>query len=77
MAVLVSSEPSTRAIGDISIVQKFPDVFPDEILGLPPEREIDFAIDLIPGTAPISRAPYRMAPLELKELKTQLEELLQ
>ena len=44
--------------------------------GLPPEREIDFPIDLVPGTAPISLPPYRMAPAELKELKTQLQELV-
>lgn len=53
----------------------FPDVFPDEIPRLPPVREIDFTIKLAPGIAPISRAPYCMAPAELRELKTQLEEL--
>ncbi|KAA0047657.1 pol protein [Cucumis melo var. makuwa] len=51
------------------MVRKYPDVFPDELSGLPSHREIDFAIELEPGTAPISRAPYRMAPAELKELK--------
>ncbi|KAA0036560.1 retrotransposon protein, putative, Ty3-gypsy subclass [Cucumis melo var. makuwa] len=51
------------------VVREYPDVFPDELLGLSPPREIDFAIELEPGTAPISRAPYRMAPAELKELK--------
>ncbi|KAA0036176.1 gag-protease polyprotein [Cucumis melo var. makuwa] len=53
-----------------------PDVFPDELPGLPPPREIDFGIELEPDTAPISRVPYRMAPAELKELKVQLQELL-
>jgi hypothetical protein len=52
------------------------DVFPEELLGIPPDREIEFTIDLLPNTAPISKAPYRMAPLELKELKDQLQELL-
>ncbi|XP_073152896.1 uncharacterized protein [Henckelia pumila] len=52
------------------------DIFPDEIPGLPPMREIDFSIELVPVTLPISKAPYRMAPLELKELKDQLEDLL-
>ncbi|KAK5775521.1 hypothetical protein PVK06_043419 [Gossypium arboreum] len=59
----------------VLIVCEFPDVFPEEFPGLPPNREIDFAIDLLPGTAPISIAPYRMALTELKELKAQLQEL--
>ena len=50
--------------------------FPDELPGLPPSREIEFAIDLIPGSKPASKAPYRMAPAELKELKVQLQGLL-
>ena len=54
------------------MVGEFTDVFPEEITRLPPDREVDLAIELMPGTAPISRAPYRMAPLELKELKEQL-----
>ncbi|KAA0061277.1 pol protein [Cucumis melo var. makuwa] len=58
------------------VVREYPDVFPDELPGLPPLREIDFAIELEPDTAPILRAPYRMAPAELKELKVQLQELL-
>ena len=53
----------------------FADVFPDEFPGLPPHREIDFSIDLYPGTDPISVAPFQMAPIELKELKLQLQEL--
>ena len=51
-------------------------MFPDDLPGLPPEREIDFPIDLVPGTTPIFLPPYRMAPAELKELKTQLQELV-
>ncbi|KAA0032467.1 pol protein [Cucumis melo var. makuwa] len=58
------------------VVRDYPDVFPKELPGLPPHREIEFAIELEPGTVPISRAPYRMAPAELKELKVQLQELL-
>ena len=61
---------------DIPIVKEFPDVFPDDISGLPPDRAIEFVIELIPRTKPISIPPYRMAPTELKELKAQLEELL-
>ncbi|WVZ63548.1 hypothetical protein U9M48_013172 [Paspalum notatum var. saurae] len=60
----------------IPVVCKFPDVFLEELPGLPPERDVEFRIELIPGTAPISKRPYRMAPDELKELKTQLQEQL-
>ncbi|XP_074267064.1 uncharacterized protein LOC141590366 [Silene latifolia] len=60
----------------IPVVQYFQDVFPDEIPGLPPQRDIDFVIDLKPGAGPISKLPYRMGPKELEELKKQLEELL-
>ncbi|GJZ15764.1 putative reverse transcriptase domain-containing protein, partial [Tanacetum coccineum] len=59
------------------VVQNFLDVFPDELPGLPPEHEVEFTIELIPSVEPISKAPYRMAPVELKELKDQLQELLE
>ena len=55
---------------------EFQDIFPEELPGLPPEREIDFCIDVVPGTDPMSMPPYRMAPAELSELKEQLQELL-
>src|SRR3954464_14305157 len=58
---------------DIPVVRDFLDVFPEELPGMPPDRSVDFVVDLIPGTAPISRRPYRMAPRELAELKIQLE----
>ena len=61
---------------DLEVVNEFLDVFPEEIPGMPPKREIDFTIDLVPGTAPISKAPYRMAPAEMGELKEQLQDLL-
>jgi hypothetical protein len=50
-------------------VKEYPDVFPEELPGLPPNRDIEFAINLAPGTAPIAKRPYRMITLELKELK--------
>ena len=61
---------------DIPVVREFLDVFPEDLPCIPPDREIDFQIELAPGTEPISKAPYRMAPLELKELKVQMEELV-
>ncbi|WVZ58395.1 LOW QUALITY PROTEIN: hypothetical protein U9M48_008672 [Paspalum notatum var. saurae] len=60
----------------IPVVRDFRDVFPEELSGLPPDRDVEFSIDLVLGTAPISRRPYRMAPGELKELKMQLQEQL-
>ncbi|WVZ97495.1 hypothetical protein U9M48_043024 [Paspalum notatum var. saurae] len=65
-----------QEIKKIPVVCEFPDVFPEELPGLPLDRDVEFKIDLIPGTAPVSRRPYRMAPDELKELKTQLQEWL-
>jgi hypothetical protein len=58
------------------VVQGFADVFPDELPGMPPDRDVEFVIELQPGTTPISKRPYRMPPKELAELKTQLQDLL-
>lgn len=69
-------EDSEKKSLDHPVLQEFIDVFPDEILGMPPKRDINFHIDLIPGAEPISRAPYRMTTQELSELKLQLVELL-
>ena len=63
-------------LADVRVVSRFPNVFPEELPRLPPDREIEFEIELLLGTMPISRTPYRMAPVELKELKQQLQELL-
>ncbi|MCI14415.1 RNA-directed DNA polymerase (Reverse transcriptase), partial [Trifolium medium] len=61
----------------LPVVYEFPDVFSDDISDLPPEREVEFAIDVMPGTSPISMAPYRLSVTELEKLKEQLEELLE
>src|SRR5262249_44563867 len=76
---LISMEKEEESLktDDVAIVNEFPDVFLNELLGLPPKREIDIEIDLVPNMEPISKAPYRMAPIELKELKKQLQELLE
>jgi hypothetical protein len=65
------------AAESISVVEEFMDVFPGELPGMPPEREVEFYIDQILGTAPIEKRPYRMAPIELAELKLQIVELQQ
>lgn len=62
------------SVQQIPIVCEYEDVF-QKVSGLPPKREIDFTIELIPGTTPIARAPYRMAPVEMQELKNQIQEL--
>jgi hypothetical protein len=57
------------------VVDEFPDVFPDDLPGMPPDRDIEFIIELLPGTAPIAKRPYRMGVKELEELKKQIKEL--
>ena len=64
------------SIEDIRVVCEYPDVFPDDLPGMPPECDIEFIIDLLPGTAPIAKRPYRMSVGELEKLKAQLKELL-
>ena len=73
---VVETENEGILVDEIPVVREFPDVFPDDIADLPPDREVEFTIDLIPGTEPISIPPFRMAPAELRDLKAQLEELL-
>jgi hypothetical protein len=65
-----------KALEDLRVVSEFPDVFPEDLLGMPPDCDIEFSIQLIPGTAPISKRPYRMNVKDLAELKKQIEELL-
>ena len=76
LAHVVNTRSREVRLEDVLVVRDFLDVFHDDLPGLPLERELDFPIDLVPGTAPISLPPYRMAPAELKELKTQLQELV-
>ncbi|GJY95681.1 putative reverse transcriptase domain-containing protein [Tanacetum coccineum] len=64
-----------KQIEDVPIIRDFPEVFPEDLPGLPPARPVEFQIDLIPGAAPVARAPYRLAPSEMKELSEQLQEL--
>ena len=76
LALILDSKRGQVDVGKIPIVREFPNVFPEELPGIPLEREVDLSIRIVPGTAPVSRAPYRMAPAKLKELKVQLQELL-
>jgi len=70
--VTTATTSSLPPLKDVPIVREFPDVFLDELPGIPPERDVEFSIELVPGTGPIAKAPYRMAPSELKELKFNL-----
>nr|GEU44508.1 reverse transcriptase domain-containing protein [Tanacetum cinerariifolium] len=64
-----------KQLEDVPVVQDYPEVFPKDLTGLPPTRPVEFQIDLIPRTAPVARAPYRLAPSEMKELSKQLQDL--
>ena len=75
IVALAEKRSIVEHIRSILVVDEYGDVFLDEILKLPPIRDVDFTIDLIPGAGPVSMAPYRMAPAELTELKKQIEDL--
>ena len=76
LASIVAREKGGSHPLNFPVVKKFLNVFPNDLPGLPPHREVNFSIDIVPSTAPISFIPYRMAPVELKELKIQIDELL-
>ncbi|GKG33442.1 hypothetical protein Tco_0433601, partial [Tanacetum coccineum] len=64
-----------KRLEDVPTVRDFMEVFPEDLPGLPPTRQVEFQIDLVPGATPVARAPYRLAPSELQELSTQLQEI--
>nr|GEZ48700.1 reverse transcriptase domain-containing protein [Tanacetum cinerariifolium] len=74
-AQVTESELAKKQLQDVPVIYIFPEVFPDDLPGLPPPRQVEFKIELIPGAAPVVRAPYHLAPSELKELSDQLKEL--
>jgi hypothetical protein len=76
LSVVAHAEASPN-LASIPVVCEFPDIFPEDLPRLPPDRDVEFMIELEPGIAPISRRPYRMAPQELAKMKKQLEELLE
>ncbi|GJS22119.1 putative reverse transcriptase domain-containing protein [Tanacetum coccineum] len=71
----IEDKSGEKRLEDVPIVRDFPEVFPEDLSGLPPTRQVEFQIDLVPGVAPVARAPYRLAPSEMKELSEQLQEL--
>nr|GEZ27830.1 putative reverse transcriptase domain-containing protein [Tanacetum cinerariifolium] len=72
---VTEKEPAKKQLQDVPVICNFPEVFPDDLPGLPPPRQVEFKIELIPRAAPVTRAPYRLAPSELKELSDRLKEL--
>ena len=70
-------EKKRKVVADVPVVNEFPDVFLEDLPGIPPERQVEFRIDLVPGAVPVAKAPYRLAPPEMQELSKQLEELLE
>nr|GFA70167.1 putative reverse transcriptase domain-containing protein [Tanacetum cinerariifolium] len=75
VAQVVEKEPIERRLEDVLVIYKFPDVFPKDLPGLLPPRQVEFEMELVPGAAPVARAPYRLAPSKMKELAKQLQEL--
>ncbi|GKA35802.1 hypothetical protein Tco_0722293 [Tanacetum coccineum] len=72
---VIEKKSDKKRLEDIPVVREFPEVFPEDLPGLPPICQVEFQIDLIPGAAPVARAPYRFAPSEMQELSNQLQEL--
>ena len=76
LAHIIDARKEAQEIKDFPVVRDFPDVFPEDLPGIPPPRQVEFRIDLIPGATPVAKAPYRLAPAEMQELSSQLNELL-
>ncbi|GJR44387.1 putative reverse transcriptase domain-containing protein [Tanacetum coccineum] len=77
LAHVTEKKSKEKQLEDVPIICDFPEVFPDDLPRLPPPRQVEFQIDLVPGAAPIARAPYRLAPSEIRELSIQLQGLLE
>ncbi|GJY61028.1 hypothetical protein Tco_0461685 [Tanacetum coccineum] len=75
MSKKTEDKSEEKRLEDVPIVREFLEVFSEDLPGLLPARQVEFQIDLVPGAAPVARAPYRLAPAELQELSTQLQEL--
>nr|GEZ93551.1 putative reverse transcriptase domain-containing protein [Tanacetum cinerariifolium] len=75
LAQVTGTMSKEKRVEDVPVIRDFPEVFPEDLPGLPPPRQVEFCIDLLPGATPMARVPYRLAPSELKELSEQLKEL--
>ncbi|GKD69146.1 hypothetical protein Tco_1323236 [Tanacetum coccineum] len=77
LAYITEKKSKEKRMEDVPVIHDFLEVFPEELPGLPPPRQVEFRIDLVSGAAPVARTPYRLAPSEMKELSVQLQELLE
>ncbi|GJU27281.1 putative reverse transcriptase domain-containing protein [Tanacetum coccineum] len=77
LAHVTKKKSKEKRLEDMPVIRDFPEVFPEDLPGLPTSRQVEFRIDLVPGAAPVARAPYRLAPSEMRELSVQLQELLE
>ncbi|GJT09083.1 putative reverse transcriptase domain-containing protein [Tanacetum coccineum] len=77
VAHVTEKKSKEKRLEDVPVIRDFPEVFPDDLPGLPPSRKVEFRIDLVPGAAPVVRVPYRLASSKIKELSVQLQELLE
>ncbi|XP_073271541.1 uncharacterized protein [Primulina huaijiensis] len=75
-SIVTVLELVSQGLEEVEVVRDFSSVFPDDVSGIPPDREVDFSIELMLGTVPISKIPYPLAPAEMKELKDQIQDLL-
>ncbi|XP_075521418.1 uncharacterized protein LOC142554637 [Primulina tabacum] len=71
-SVVSIRDTASQTIEEVEVIKEFPDVFPNDVIGVPQKREVEFSIELMAGTVPISKIPYRLAPTEMKELKNQI-----
>ncbi|XP_071728330.1 uncharacterized protein [Rutidosis leptorrhynchoides] len=76
LAYVINAKKEKNTVADIPVVRDFPEVFPDELPGLSPVREVEYRIELMPGSTPMAKAPYRLAPSEIRDMMTQIQDLL-
>ncbi|XP_022007717.1 uncharacterized protein LOC110906977 [Helianthus annuus] len=76
LSYVIDTNQGVPKLEDVNVVNEYPDVFPEDLPGLPPEREVEFKLELNPDAKPVAKAPYRLAPTEMKELMSPLQELL-
>ncbi|KAD4385881.1 hypothetical protein E3N88_26050 [Mikania micrantha] len=75
LAHVVEKKDKGKSVQDIPIIRDYPEVFLDDLQGIPPVRQVEFRIDLVPGANPIAKSPYRLAPSKLQEFASQIQEL--
>src|ERR671932_1100588 len=76
LSFVIDAKDNGKSLNSIPVVSEYPEVFPEELPGLPPVREVEFKIELVPGATPVAKAPYRLAPSEIREVMTQIQDLL-